>query len=232
MVNDILNDLRQHASEAHFKKLAHFGIDDTHAIGVSMPNVRRIGSILCKAFTKQEWDARQQLSIDLWASEIHEARILASIVGVPSLVTPQQMDAWTAEFTSWDLCDQTCANLFQKTNSFLDKAFEYSFHEKEFIKRTGFVLMTQYALHHKKADDAMCLQFLTRIEEEAHDERNFVKKALNWCLRQIGKRNLYLHPFAIETAQRIALQQSRSAKWIASDALRELNDEKILQRLK
>lgn len=232
MVNDILNDLRQHASEAHLKKLAHFAIDDSTALGVSMPNVRKVGSQLCKAFTKQELEARQQLSLDLWQSNIHEAQILASIVGVPQLVTPHQMDTWTATFNSWDVCDQACANLFQKTNFFLDKAFEYSYHEEEFIKRTGFVLMTQYALHHKKADDAMCLQFLTRIEEEAHDDRNFVKKAVNWCLRQIGKRNLYCHPFAIVTAQRIALQNSRSAKWIARDALRELNDEKIIQRLK
>jgi 3-methyladenine DNA glycosylase AlkD len=142
----------------------------------------------------------------------------------PKLLTKKEMDAWTHDFYSWDLCDQTCSNLFQKTTFFLDKAFEYSHANEEFVKRTGFVLMTMYAVHHKKADDDLCLKFLERIEEEAWDERNFVRKALNWCLRQIGKRNLYLYPHAMRTCEVLLLQDTKSSRWIANDAKRELLD--------
>ena len=142
------------------------------------------------------------------------------------------MDQWTRNFYSWDLCDQVCNNLFQKTDFFLEKAFDYSHAKDEFVKRTGFVLMVQYVVHHKKAPDAKCLEFLQRIEEEALDQRNFVKKATNWCLRQIGKRNKHLHPIAIECAERIARQESSSAKWIAADALRELRSEGVIRRLR
>jgi 3-methyladenine DNA glycosylase AlkD len=157
--------------------------------------------------------------------------ILASMLADPKQFSAEEMDSWTHQFYSWDLCDQVCTNLFHKTPYYLEKAFAYSYHSEEFVKRCGFVLMVQYTVHHKKESDEMCLQFLKRIEEEAGDERNFVKKALNWCLRQIGKRNAFLHPHALAAAHRILLQGSRSARWIANDAIRELESEAIIQRL-
>ena len=140
----------------------------------------------------------------------------------PKQVTPEQINAWTKDFTTWDVCDQVCGNLFDRTPYAIDKAFEFSKHEEEFIKRTGFVLMAELSIHDKKAPDEVFIRFFPIIEREAWDDRNFVKKAVNWALRQIGKRNATLRPLAIECAERIQQQDSKAAKWIAGDALREL----------
>jgi 3-methyladenine DNA glycosylase AlkD len=146
------------------------------------------------------------------------------MVDDPKLVTPQQMDSWVADFASWDVCDQVCGNLFDRTPFAIDKALEYSLSEAEYIKRAGFVLMAEFAVHNKKADDIEFLQFFPIMEREAWDDRNFVKKAVNWALRQIGKRNRNLHQLAIETAKRIEKQDSKAAKWIAKNALTELEN--------
>lgn len=206
--------------------MKRFAIGHGNTLGISIPVLRE----LAKVYKKKP--GRHDTALALWDSGIHEAMILASMIDDPKLVTEKQMDAWTRDFQSWDLCDQTCGNLFHRLPFFLEKAFAYSHRKEEFVKRTGFVLMVQYTVHHKKADDALCLQFLQRIEEEAGDERNFVKKAVNWCLRQIGKRNLYLHAHAIACAERILLQGTTPARWIATNALRELRDPKIVARLK
>ncbi len=132
------------------------------------------------------------------------------------------MDSWTSVFYSWDLCDQVCGNLFDRTSFALEKALEYSRHETEFVKRAGFVLMAEYAVHDKKASNEKFIELLPVIEREAWDNRNFVKKAVNWALRQIGKRNAELRPAAIACAQRILQQNSKAAKWIATNALKEL----------
>lgn len=137
---------------------------------------------------------------------------------------PGQMDKWTREFYSWDICDQACGNLFDHTSFAVEKALEYSASEREFVKRAGFVLMAEFAVHDKKADDLVFLQFFPVIEREAWDDRNFVKKAINWALRQIGKRNKNLNQIAIDTAKRISKQDNKSAKWIAADALRDIKD--------
>ena len=222
----ILTQLQSLENKANQEGMKRFAVGYGNTLGIKIPVLRD----LAREYKKHPH--RHQIALSLWRSHIHEAMILASMIEDPAQVSEQQMDAWTIDFQSWDLCDQTCGNLFHKTPFFLEKAFEYSFRNEEFVKRTGFVLMVQYTLHHKKADDALCLQFLQRIEEEAGDDRNFVKKALNWCLRQIGKRNRTLYARAVETAERIRLQPSASARWIAADALRELQQSSLIARLK
>src|SRR5579863_1446518 len=209
----IISLLKQNADPSHLDGMKRYGIDNTKALGVSMPKVRA----LAKEIKKD-----QVLSLELWDTGIHECRILASMIGDPKQVTPQQMDTWTNDFNSWDICDQVCGNLFDRTEFAIDKALEYSSSEKEFVKRAGFVLMAEFAVHNKKAGDELFMQFFPIIEREAWDDRNFVKKAVNWALRQIGKRNITLNKSAIECARCIAGQETRAAKWIAKDALAEL----------
>jgi 3-methyladenine DNA glycosylase AlkD len=214
----ILVHLKTLENKANQEGMKRFAIGNDNTLGISMPILRDIAKEYKKLID------RHAIATELWQSNIHEAMILASMLADPKLLTEREMDAWTHDFYSWDLCDQTCSNLFQKTTFFLDKAFEYSHANEEFVKRTGFVLMTMFAVHHKKADDDLCLKFLERIEEEAWDDRNFVRKALNWCLRQIGKRNLYLYPHAMRTCEVLLLQDTKSSRWIANDAKRELLD--------
>ena len=142
------------------------------------------------------------------------------------------METWVKDFDSWDVCDQVCSNLFDKTPFAYRKAIEWSKREEEFVKRAGFVLMATLSVHDKKADNKKFEQFFPIIKRESNDNRNFVKKAVNWALRQIGKRNLSLNKKAIKTAKEIQKMDSKSARWIASDALRELTSEKIQKRLK
>jgi 3-methyladenine DNA glycosylase AlkD len=210
---EVVDLLKQKSDALHLEGMKRYGIDNSKALGVSMPKVRQ----LAKEIKKD-----QALSLALWDTGIHECRILASMIGDPKLVTPQQMDQWVADFHSWDVCDQVCGNLFDRTEFAVDKAIEYSASEQEYIKRAGFVLMAEFAVHNKKAADDEFVKFFPIMEREAWDDRNFVKKAVNWALRQIGKRNKTLHIIAIETAKRIAQQDSKSAKWIAKNALDEL----------
>jgi 3-methyladenine DNA glycosylase AlkD len=210
---EVIDLLKQQSNAMHLDGMKRFGIDNSQALGVSIPKVRQ----LAKEIKKD-----QTLSLELWDTGIHECRILASMIGDPTLVTAQQMDKWVADFHSWDVCDQVCGNLFDRTEFAMDKAIEYSASEQEYIKRAGFVLMAEFAVHDKKAADDEFIKFFPIIEREAWDDRNFVKKAVNWALRQIGKRNKTLHKIAIETAKRISQQDSRPAKWIAKNALDEL----------
>lgn len=222
-VLEILDYLKTFENKANQEAMKRFGIASETALGINIPILRNVSKLIKK---------NHEVSLELWQSDIHEAMILASMIAEPKKVDSQMMDAWTAKFYSWDLCDQVCKNLFQKTDFFIEKAFEYSFAKEEFVKRTGFVLMVEYTVHHKNKSDEMCLNFLNRIEEEAWDERNFVKKAVNWSLRQIGKRNKYLHPIALQTAYNIKQQNSKSAKWIAQNAIQELESEAVKRRLK
>jgi len=211
---ETLDHLKQKASPQYLAGMSRFGIDSSKALGVKIPDVRALGKIIKKD---------HQLALQLWDSEIHEARILASIIADPKQTTPGLMDKWVNEFDSWDICDQACSNLFDKTPFALDSSLEYCTSEKEFVKRAGFVLMAESAVHNKKATDDVFLAMLPIIEREAWDDRNFVKKAINWALRQIGKRNSLLRHAAIECAERILEQDNKAAKWIARDALRELS---------
>jgi 3-methyladenine DNA glycosylase AlkD len=211
---EVMSELRSLESAENRAGMARFGINTDHALGVSVANLRAIG----KRIKRKD----HLLATRLWDTGIHEARILASIVEEPAAVTEEQMDAWVRDFASWDLCDQCCGNLFWKTPYAWDKVVEWSEREREFEKRAAFSLMAYLAVHAKKAPDERFLALLPIIRREASDGRNFVKKAVNWALRQVGKRNSALRLAAIETAHEILAQGDGKGRWVASDALREL----------
>ncbi|MDE3089427.1 MAG: DNA alkylation repair protein [Chloroflexota bacterium] len=209
----ILEQLKSLRNPRNIVGMARFGINPRNTLGVSIPTLRRIAKQAGKD---------HRLARELWQSGIHEARILAAMVDVPEQVTDAQMERWVKDFDSWDVCDQVCSNLFDQTAFAHRKAVEWSRREEEFVKRAGFVLMAALAVHDKAASDAAFLKFLPIIQRAATDERNFVMKAVNWALRQIGKRNAALNRAAIATAREIQQIDSRAARWIAADALREL----------
>ena len=219
----VLKKLRSLSEPAAVKGMARFGINTKNAYGVSVPNLRKIA---------REIGTDHTLAQQLWASRIHEARILASMIDDPKEVREEQMEEWVRDFDSWDVCDQCCGNLFDKTEFVFQKAVEWSKKDEEFVKRAGFVLMAAFAVHDKEANDKEFVKFLPIIKREATDERNFVKKAVNWALRQIGKRNLNLNRMAIKAAKEIQQLDTRAAKWIASDALHELTSETIQRKFR
>ena len=211
--NEVIAALQQHADPRAVEGMARFGIRSAHVLGISIPVLRKMAKELGKNHT---------LALELWASGLHEARILASMLDDPRLVSDEQMEAWVADFDAWDVCDQVCGNLFDKTPYAHQKAVEWCHREQEFVRRAGFVLMAELAVHDKQAADEAFLPFFPLIKHYATDERNFVKKAVNWALRQIGKRNARLRVSAIEWAEEIGAMDSRAARWIARDALKEL----------
>ena len=210
---EILTHLKSLRNPRNVAGMARFGINPRNTLGVSIPTLRKIA---------RQAGKDHRLAQELWASGIHEARILAAMVDDPARVTEAQMERWVKDFDSWDVCDQVCSNLFDKTKFAHRKAVEWSRRDEEFVKRAGFVLMAALAVHDKSAPDAAFIKFLPLIQRGATDERNFVKKAVNWALRQIGKRNAALHRAAIATAREIQQIDSRAARWVAADALREL----------
>jgi 3-methyladenine DNA glycosylase AlkD len=220
--SEILDRLKALSNPKAVAGMARFGINPENTYGVSIPNLRKIA---------KERGTDHHLAQELWSSGIHEAKILASMIDDPGKVTEVQMERWVKDFDSWDVCDQCCSNLFDRTDCAYQKAVEWSAREEEFVKRAGFVLMATLAVHDKKAEDRAFLQFLPLIKRESTDARNLVKKAVNWALRQIGKRNIVLNTKAIETAKAIQELETRSAQWIATDALRELTSEKVQTRL-
>ncbi len=222
MTSDILARLKALSNPKAVEGMARYGINPENTYGISIPNLRKIA---------RETGKNHALAQELWASGIHEARILASMIDDPKIATEEQLESWVKDFDSWDVCDQCCMNLFQKTGLAYRKADEWSERYEEFVKRAGFVLMACLAVSDKKAADKQFEVFLPIISREASDNRNFVKKAVNWALRQIGKRNTYLNRKAIETSKEIENLDSRSAKWIASDAIRELTSESVRKRL-
>jgi 3-methyladenine DNA glycosylase AlkD len=202
--------------------MSKFGINPKNTYGISIPKLREIAKDIGK---------NHQLALELWKSDIHEARILASFIDEPEKVTENQLEKWVRDFDSWDVCDQVC-NLFEKTPYAYQKAIEWTNRKEEFIKRAAFALMAGLAVHDKKASNEQFEHFFPLIREAATDDRNFVKKAGNWALRNIGKRNKALNERAMEIAREIQEINSKTAKWIASDALRELSSHAIQKRLK
>lgn len=209
----VIAHLQQQSSAQYLAGMARFGIDSSKAIGVRVPELRKLARAVKK---------NHELAMQLWETGLHEARLLATMIADPQQLTTQQMDKWVHEFYSWDICDQACGNLFVYAPFVLDKLSEYTQSTHEFVKRTGFVLMAEYAVHQKKVTDDVLLNMLPIIEGGADDDRNFVKKAVSWALRQIGKRNAFLKQIAIATAERIKTQPGRAAKWVATDVLKEL----------
>lgn len=221
-VNKIIVELEKLATSDHFDKLSHFGIPTNKALGVRMPDIRDLAKKI---------GCDQNLGFELWKTDIHEARLLATMIMDGRLLTKNEFDSLVNDFDAWDVCDTAC-NMLQIATFARNKIDEYADNQHEFVKRTAFVLICQFAVHDKNKTDDFFYPLLGIIEREAWDERNFVRKAVNWALRQIGKRTENLRCKAIETAERILQQNTKSARWIAKDALRELNDEKTIGRIK
>jgi len=222
-IEEIMKELKTQANPKNVQGMARFGINPKNTMGISIPILRKMAKKMGKS---------HELAQELWDSKIHEARILAGLIDEPGKVTNEQFEKWAKDFDSWDVCDQVCSNLFDRTDFAYEKALEYSGRKEEFVKRTGYALMACLAWHDKKAPDEKFEQFFARIVEGSTDERNFVRKAVNWALRQIGKRSRYLNKKAIDCARRIQNIDSKTAKWIANDALRELTSESVGKRLK
>ncbi len=222
-LEEILKLLQSQANPDNVAGMARYGINPHNTLGVSIPQLRKLA---------REQGKDHSLALALWQTGIHEARLLASMVDDFHQVDEAQMERWVQDFDSWDICDQVVSNLFDRTPFAYEKAQEWSARSEEFVKRAGFVLMAGLAVHDKKAPDAAFASFFPILVREACDERNFVKKAVNWALRGLGKRNRSLNRVAIRTAQEIQELNCKAARWIAADALRELTSEKIQSRLK
>ena len=220
--SDIIKRLKSLSNSKSIAGMSGFGITPQKTYGVSIPNLRKIA---------KEIGVNHQLAKKLWSLNIRETRILASMIDDPQIVTETQIEKWVKEFDYWEICDQCCMNLFEKTGFAYEKCFRWSLSKKEFVKRAGFVLMARLAVSDKQAEDKKFEQFFPIIKRESTDERNMVRKAVNWALRQIGKRNSTLNKRAIIIAREIQKINSKSAHWIAVDALRELTGEAVQLRL-
>jgi 3-methyladenine DNA glycosylase AlkD len=212
---EILDTLTKNKNSDKVAGMKRFGIGGRDVYGIPIPFLRNLAKKI---------GTGHNMAVNLWKSGIHEARILASMIDNPLQVTEQQMESWVRDFDSWDLCDQVCGNLFDKTPFAYEKAIQWSYQGLEFVKRAGFALMANLAVHDKTLTDERFFPFLKRIQDEAEDSRNFVKKAINWSLRQIGKRNYVLNQRALEIAIEMLKNPSKSAKWIATDTIRDFVD--------
>src|SRR6266403_2915483 len=218
-----LSELRSLGERRNIDGMARYGIRAKVVYGVAKPKMdelaRRIGR-------------DHELALELWDTGVHDARILAGMIDVAEHVTSKQMDRWVHDFDNWDVCDGTCCHLFVFAKPAWKKAIAWSGRNEEFIKRAGFALIAYLAYRDKTAADAKFSRLLPMIAREAHEERNFVRKAVNWALRNIGKRNVRLNRAAIREAEKIRAQNSRAARWIAADALRELKSDAVQVRLR
>ena len=212
-VKEILDEMKKLSSEKTRARHAYFGIEVVNSYGLTTPQSRALAKKI---------GPNHRLALELWKSNVHEARHIATMIAEPKLTTEALMEEWCREFYSWDLVDGCCSSLFRKTPYAYAKAMEWSAREKEFEKRAGFTMMAQLAVHDKKATDAEMERFLPVLVRESADERNFVRKAVNWALRQIGKRNERLCKKALRACGEMQKKGDASSRWIASDAIREL----------
>lgn len=219
----IISELEKRSDPVVVNGMARFGILGAKAYGLSMPFLRLFA---------REIGKDHDLALQLWAHDSRETRILASLIDIPASVVNEQMEDWVKTFDSWEICDQCCMNLFEKTSFAWGKTHEWSARREEFVKRAGFVLMARLAVSDPAAPDARFAEFFPIMSREAGDSRTYVRKAVNWALRQIGKRNSSLHELAVECALGLKESLSGSARWIASDALRELRSEAVLERIR
>lgn len=222
-VDEILTKLESMSDPEAVKGMARYGINSKNNLGVSIYKLREIA---------KEMGQDHEIALKLWNSGIHDARLLACFIDNPSEVTGGQMDSWAQDFDSWDICDQACTSLFDLTTLAWAKVFEWAEQPDEFVKRGAFSLIAGLTVHDKKASDEKFEQFIPLIKKHSHDERNYVKKAVNWAIRNIGKRNKNLNKVMIKLSRELLKDDSKVAKWIASDALRELTSIKIQNRLK
>jgi 3-methyladenine DNA glycosylase AlkD len=222
-VDDALAWLKRRSTRAIRDGMARFAIPSGNAYGVAMRDIKALGKQL---------GHDQKLAVALWNTGVYEARMLASFVGDPDVLTAAQMDRWCKQFDSWAICDAMCFNLFDDSPHAWAKVTEWSRRPRAFEKRTGFALLWSLSVHDKQAGDAPFLRGLALIEREAADDRNFVRKAVNMALRAVGKRNRALNAAAVAVAQRLAATDDRTARWVGKDALRELTSASVLRRLK
>ena len=221
--NLIMEKLNNLANPENVIGMARYGINPNNNLGISIYQLRPIAKEIGK---------NHNLALKLWDSGIHDARLLACLVDEPSEVTGEQMDSWANDFDSWDICDQACTSLFDLTSLAWVKIFEWAEKKPEFVRRGAFSLTAGLSVHDKKSDDKKFEKVLPLIKKHSTDERNYVKKAVNWALRNIGKRNISLNKKAIKTAEEIKKIDSKTARWIANDAIRELTSGKIQKRFK
>lgn len=221
-VTDILLYFESMRNPSNILGMLRYGINTSKAFGIKIPVLRELAKQLKN---------NHALAIELWKTNYHECRILASMIDDPKQVSEKQMEEWVLDFNSWDLCDQCCGNLFKRTPFAYQKAYEWSERNEEFVKRASFVLMACLVMKDKKAGNIDFENFLYLIIKHSTDDRNMVKKAVNWALRQIGKSKVSLNILAIETAQQINKIENKTAHWIASDALRELTSDAVQKRL-
>ena len=219
---ETIERLKSLCNPENVKGMARYGINPENNLGVSVTTLRGIA---------REIGKDHELALQLWDTGIHDARMLAAHVDDPKFVTEKQMEKWVKDFNSWDVCDNACGHLFDRTKYAYQKAIEWSDRSEEFVKRAGFAIIAWMAVHDKKVDEEQFIKFLPIIKRESTDERNYVKKSVNWALRNIGKRSMNLNKKAIQIAREIQEINSKSARWIASDAIKELTSEKVKGRL-
>lgn len=219
----VLDKLKSKARSDQVEGMARFGMTAENRLGVSVPDMRKIA---------KEIGRNHVLALDLWNTGIPEARIVAGMIAEPEVLTEKQMDDWVKDFNSWDVCDQVCMNLFDKSPFAWQKVLDWAERYEEFVRRAAFSLLACLAWHDKDSSDEKFMRYFSLIKDVSVDGRNFVKKAVNWSLRTIGKRNINLNKAAIEVARDIQKIDSKSARWIANDALRELESEAIQKRLR
>jgi 3-methyladenine DNA glycosylase AlkD len=222
-VDFIISRLESMSDPEAVSGMARVGITGKSVYGIKLPELRRMA---------REIGHNHELALKLWEVNNRETRILASLIDIPSEVMDKQMEDWVLDFDSWEICDQCCMNLFEKMPQAWGKAAEWSFREEKFVKRAGFVLMARLAVSDKKAPDKNFLEFFPHIRRGAEDSRNIVKKGVNWALRQIGKRSLQLNAAAVRLCEELLQSELKSVRWVANDALRELQSHPVLERLK
>jgi 3-methyladenine DNA glycosylase AlkD len=220
--DEIMSKLQSLANPENVKGMVRYRINQHNNLGISIYLLRPLA---------KEIGINHALALKLWDSTIHDARLLACFIDDPQQITSEQMDAWAEDFDSWDICDQACTSLFDLSPLAYKKVFQWADKEKEFVKRAAFSLIAGLAVHDKTATEQDFERFLSLCIRHSNDERNYVKKAVNWALRNIGKRNLSLNKKALKTAEEIKNIDSKSARWIAADAIRELTSQKVRQRL-
>lgn len=220
--DDLIAVLRAAASPERYSGMSRFGIPTERALGIAVPALRKIA---------RETGTDHPLAVALWDTGWHEARLLAPMIADPRQTTVELADRWTQQFDAWDVCDLCCQNLLRRTAFAYELVERYAPREEEYVRRTAFALTAALAIGDKRSPDERFLPLLGLIGKAADDPRNFVKKAVNWALRQTGKRSLRLHGEAVELSRTLASSQDRTARWIGRDALRELTDPKVIARI-
>jgi len=219
--DEVIISLKAQANPDNVAGMARYGINPTNTLGISIETLRRMAKEIGKD---------HELALRLWDSGFHEARILASFIDEPEKMTEAQLEKWVSDFDSWDVVDQV-SELISKTPFVIKKIHDWAGREEEFVKRAAFSLIAELSVHDKQMADGDFEQFFPPIKKAADDDRNYVKKAVNWALRNIGKRNKTLNRQAIEVAREIQKIDSKAARWIAGGALRELTGEAVQKRI-